>query len=97
MQKERIKDEFQINLSPENLKQPYSLQFVGAVEYVKHAPNPYAKDSDWDYRGYNEFDDLKLYYIHKSTDEESEDILLCDILNEDFQKFSERLNIQFGF
>lgn len=97
MNKERIREEFQINLSQEILNQPYSLQFVGVVEYIKHNPNPGAKHSDWDYHGYNEYDDVKFRYIVKTQDESEDEILLCDVLDIDFQKFSERLNIQFGF
>lgn len=97
MQKELAKKEFKIVLSQEILNKPYSLEFAGVVEYFEHKANPNAKDSDIDYYGYNEFDGLSWKYIFKVQNEEEQEILLCDITNDDFGKFAEKLNIQFGF
>lgn len=89
---------FKIFCSPSSLEKPYSLMFSGYVHYWEYAPD-YRADSDWDYQGYNEFDSIEFIYINKFDKFTGEEDFLeeSEVDPFDFEVFSLKLNLQFGF
>lgn len=91
-------EKFKITCSYEDLGKTYSLVFSGFVHYWKYPPD-YRADSDWDYRGYNEFDFIEFIYIDKvdAVTDEAEFLEESEVDKSDFEVFAQKLNIQFGF
>ena len=90
--------QFCITLSEEELKAKHSLLFKGIVTFKEYPADSSSRDSDWDFYGYNEFEDILFTYI--VLYDHNEDGLFIsehEIDPEDYEKFSDKLNKVFGF
>ena len=100
-------DNFNVMFKSKNGNENCAICVVGRIEIKEVAPDPYCTDSDWDYYGYTEmndliFDEITFYYedgnyttYKKETIGESGmDILLT---YEDWLKLQKELNRLFNF
>lgn len=88
---------FEIFLSNDCILKDYSLYFSGEVQYKEIPPNPYTWDSDWDYYGYKELQDLTITHIVKESEDFIEFINEEDLTKTEHELFSQKLNNLIGF